>query len=305
MTNTKAGMNYILNPLQNPEFEFKRLLKERAEQATSIIRSETMNPDQRVHDFRTNLKMMRAVLRLMRFNLGEEVYAAENAFYRNIQQELAPLRDSNVRMSTLESLLSLAKNSVDIRLFDKYYADLNSSYSKIRDTFESGEADELAMMKVLERSKKIATIAFSDKSTVAVVAGLKKIYRQGRNLMATAREDPTPENMHEWRKKVKYLWYHVELLKNLWKPVMKGFGKSIHQLSDFLGDEHDLSVLIDDLEEGRYKDEKDLQSVLYFAESRKKSLHEEAFMLGKKVFHESPKKFAGRIGAYWQACILR
>ena len=36
------------------------------------------------------------------------------------------------------------------------------------------------------------------------------------------RADPTVEALHEWRKRVKDLWYHHTLLRELWPPVMRG-----------------------------------------------------------------------------------
>ena len=81
-------MIYRINPLQNPEFEFRRLLREQLELVVSLLKNESLSLDESVHDFRTNLKKVRALLKLMRFNLGEEVYTAENSFYRELQLEL-------------------------------------------------------------------------------------------------------------------------------------------------------------------------------------------------------------------------
>ncbi len=47
--------------------------------------------------------------------------------------------------------------------------------------------------------------------------------------------------MHEWRKRVKDLWYHVTLLQDAWRPVMSALADEAHELSDRLGDEHDLT----------------------------------------------------------------
>ena len=51
------------------------------------------------------------------------------------------------------------------------------------------------------------------------------------------------ESLHEWRKRVKHLWYHHTLLRSLWPPVMEVTGDEAHALSDHLGDDHDLAVL--------------------------------------------------------------
>ena len=51
--------------------------------------------------------------------------------------------------------------------------------------------------------------------------------------------------MHEWRKRVKDLWYHCLLLQDAWKPVMSALADEAHELSDRLGDDHDLAVLLE------------------------------------------------------------
>src|SRR4029453_7447377 len=46
--------------------------------------------------------------------------------------------------------------------------------------------------------------------------GFQQTYRQARRSMALAYAPPTIENFHEWRKGVKYHWYHSRLLRRLW-----------------------------------------------------------------------------------------
>ena len=110
-------------------------------------------------NFRTCLKEIRAFLRLMRFNIGEEIYAAENTFYRELQNEMAPLRDSNVRRTTLESLMALARNSLNIRLFDRYYAILDAEYELIRKEFESGTVAKHTQLQLEEHLAGISSLS--------------------------------------------------------------------------------------------------------------------------------------------------
>ena len=77
----------------------------------------------------------------------------------------------------------------------------------------------------------------------ALEKGLEKTYRRGRREFEAAMEEPTVESLHEWRKRVKHLWYHHTLLRSLWPPVMEVTGDEAHALSDRLGDDHDLAVL--------------------------------------------------------------
>ena len=54
----------------------------------------------------------------------------------------------------------------------------------------------------------------------AVADGLERTYRRGRRDFRAARDEPSVEALHEWRKRVKDLWYHHTLLRELWPPVM-------------------------------------------------------------------------------------
>jgi hypothetical protein len=42
---------------------------------------------------------------------------------------------------------------------------------------------------------------------------LRRIYRRGRKAMQHAQADPTNENLHEWRKRVKDLWHAEQILR--------------------------------------------------------------------------------------------
>ena len=77
----------------------------------------------------------------------------------------------------------------------------------------------------------------------AVCEGLERTYRRGRRDLREARAEPSVEALHEWRKRVKELWYHHTLLRELWPPVMAATGDEAHALADRLGDDHDLAVL--------------------------------------------------------------
>ena len=121
--------------------------------------------------------------------------------------------------------------------------------------------------------------------------------------METALVDPSPEKMHEWRKKTKYVMYQIMLLSEIWKPVMDIAGEELKKLSDYLGEEHDISVLIQKLKEVKYNSKDDISAINVIAQNRKESLYQEAANLGAKVFYESPGRFSRRIIWYWRVTL--
>ena len=50
-------------------------------------------------------------------------------------------------------------------------------------------------------------------------------------------------DLHDWRKRVKDLWYHERLLAPTCGPTVRGHAKELDRLSDLLGDDHDLALL--------------------------------------------------------------
>ena len=73
--------------------------------------------------------------------------------------------------------------------------------------------------------------------------GLKRIYQQGRDAFKTACKRPSPENLHEWRKKAKLLGYGLELIEGLGLRKTSRMIKRATRLSEALGDDHDLFMV--------------------------------------------------------------
>ena len=66
--------------------------------------------DKHIHEARKATKRLRALVRLVRRELGDEVYALENQCYRDAGRRLSELRDATVLVETLDRLVeSLAK----------------------------------------------------------------------------------------------------------------------------------------------------------------------------------------------------
>src|SRR5680860_812625 len=52
----------------------------------------------------------------------------------------------------------------------------------------------------------------------------RRAYKRGRRAYKAALEDPSTENLHAWRRRVKDHWYHHTLLARSWPEPMKTFG---------------------------------------------------------------------------------
>jgi CHAD domain-containing protein len=127
------------------------------------------------------------------------------------------------------------------------------------------------------------------------VEALTRTYVRGRENFKTVLEDPTSEHLHEWRKRVKDLWYQQQLLEELWPGVMKAQAKEAKQLSKQLGEDHDLAVLSEVLRGDRSLDGDELLPLIA---KRRKQLLKQMRRRGRRVYAEKPKHFARRLRRY-------
>jgi CHAD domain-containing protein len=249
-------------------------------------------PVEAVHEARKDMKKLRALLRLVRGELGRQTYARENACFRDAARELAGQRDADVMLETLDRLTYLpAGQAWEVR--KRIQADLDRN----GDDGDRTAAARSAVAILEEARGRVSTWPLERDSFDALAKGLEKTYRRGRREFEAARGEPTVESLHEWRKRVKHLWYHHTLLRSLWPTVMEVTGDEAHALSDHLGDDHDLAVLAAWVEEHGGAGPEFRAAV----ERRRSELQAEAFTLGARVYADKPKAYTRRLKGLWAA----
>jgi CHAD domain-containing protein len=246
--------------------------------------------EEAVHNARKDLKKLRALLRLVRGELGKSVYRRENASFRDAAAALAGLRDADVMLVTLEKLELDEALSGPLRQALEAHRLRTGGGGREQ---AGGEAIEI----LSEARARIVDWPLEDDSFAALEPGLRRMYRGGRRGWRAMQKEPTVEGLHQWRKRVKELWYDHELLRPIWKPVMKAVGDEAHELSDLLGDDHDLAVLLD-----WARNHADAPPELVEAvEMRRRDLQEQAFELGARLYADRPKVFIRRLERLYEA----
>ena len=254
-----------------------------------------------VHEARKDLKKLRALLRLSRDGLGEKTYRRENERYRDAARRLSGARDAEVKLQTLSSLE---------KRFGKVLP--KSAVANLREALERErpeEADENHLDELLRVSAEIAAGRKEIREWVIkrrgwdlIEPGLRRSYRRGRKRMGRARDDPSDENLHEWRKRVKHLWYHLRIVGGAAPGVLDEAADRAHELSDLLGDHHDLAVLADEVRSRAdvFDRGKQRAALLSAIRWRQSELAADAFEIGDPLYAEKSKAFSRRIEAYWR-----
>jgi CHAD domain-containing protein len=274
-----------------------RIARGRIDHALDELRGKSdSSPEETVHEARKDMKKLRALLRLARGELGDKVRRRENAAFRDAGRELAGIRDADVMLATLSDL----EKRYPGELSEKAAGDLRQAVEAHKIRTAAGartQAADAAIEMLKQARRRVSTWPLERDDFEAVEDGLRRAYRQGRSAWRAAEEEPSTEALHEWRKRVKDLWYHCSILRETWKPVMTALADEAHELSDRLGDDHDLAVLLAWAEEhGAGSAELDA-----LVARRRRELQEEAFAYGARLYSDKPKVFVGRIRRWWQA----
>jgi CHAD domain-containing protein len=270
-----------------------RVARGRIDHAIDELRGKTdSTPVEAVHEARKDMKKLRALLRLVRGELGGELYDRENACFRDAARELAGQRDADVMLDTLKGLTSLPPGDA-WELRKRIQADRGRN----GDGGDRSAAARGAVEILREARGRVSDWPLERDSFDALAKGLEKTYRRGRREFDAAMEEPTVESLHEWRKRVKHLWYHQTLLRSLWPPVMEAAGDQTHALSDSLGDDHDLAVLAAWVEEHGGAGPEFQEAI----DRRRGELQREAFALGGRVYAERARAYVKRVRGLWAA----
>lgn len=295
-------MSYRLKRNESVTQGIRRIATEQIDKALAEIDDAQLDRHEKVHCARKRCKKLRGLARLIRPGFSD--YKRVNATYRDAARELSSIRDAHAVIETFDGLVLYFDDGVDPDAFrsirdelvvrrDKTDADRESidhRIARVRAAMVSGR-DEIGSWKP------------AGQGGAAVAGGARKTYKRARRAMAEAADAPTTGAFHEWRKRVKYHWYHARLLERCWPRLIEPWAKEAHRLSDLLGEEHDLAVLHARLLEHpkRYADRRTLQAFSDRGARRRAELRAGAFGLGKFLLFEKPKSMERRLVTYLDA----
>lgn len=299
-------MSYRFAAGQEPAQEIKRVMCEQIDQAMQELTDDNMDRHKGVHQARKRFKKIRALLRLVRHELGN-VYQNENQIFRDLGRQLSQARDAEAMIETFDSLCDTYKNQMRSSGFQAVRKALEQHRQTIVD--EQVDLDkqiETAVDVLQEAKQRVMSWPLHLERYQDLLSELRQTYRDGRKAHAQAYRETTPEHFHEWRKRVKDHWYHVRLLQKTWPDLMQGYGQALKILAELLGDDHNLTVFRQTLlaQPETFGTDRNIQILLGLSEQRQTELRIQAKTLGKRIFAEKSSRFSHRMQQYiaaWQA----
>ena len=301
-------MSYQLEIAEPIDVGVRRIAEELIEDAIARIEAPERDRHETVHEVRKNCKKLRGLLRLIRPQVPD-LYKAENKYFRDAAASLSGVRDATAALESYDSLLAAFAGAVDrqrlaparraLTLHKQHLAADVADLDARLDAF--GERMHDGRQRVSEWRLPTDDPSQDKRGFELLEGGLEKTYRRGRKAMAIAGEKPGIETFHEWRKRAKYLRYHLRLLRPAWPRLLKRTRSEVKTLGDLLGDDHDLAVLKETLAvaTGDNADKERIELLRGLMHQRSVTLRAQAWWLGQRIYAEKPKAFRKRIGCYW------
>ncbi len=266
---------------------FARILAAQLRRSIAVIDDEGESPARRIHAVRRRAKRMRGLLRLARPGFPD--YRAVNRRIRDAAAALSGTRDAAVLRETLAELCRWSGHPMP----DAAAAPVDPQ----------AEATALAGMRValLELQKDLPTWTVEDLDAETLARGMADEYKAGRQTMHQGQQHPDDdEALHEWRKHVKYLSFHLLLLRHALPDSARQI-EAAESLATLLGRHHDLSVLRAALAEGSIDPAEGLDAGFLRAQARLRQhrLVAHAFRLGAPLFARHAKDLRHGIMTRW------
>jgi CHAD domain-containing protein len=281
----------------------RRILAAQVDDAISQLRGEAgTEPAEAIHEARKGVKKIRSALRLVRDEIGDDVWRRENEHYRDVARKLSSFRDAEILVQALDGLGERFGPSARARV-EGLREQLEEENTSSHDDGSVERAMAGAAAELAAGRSRIDVLPLEGDGWELIAPGFHRSYRRGRKRLRAVEEEASVTNLHELRKRVKDLWYQLRLIQDADKPMLGNLADQAHDLSDHLGDDHDLALLREEAQRRReaFASPSHHRHLLEEIDRRRGELQFAAISLGERIYAEKPKRFTKRLKKRWEA----
>jgi CHAD domain-containing protein len=253
-----------------------------------------------VHEVRKKIKELRALLRLLRPAMTRSDYRSCSKPLRKAAGYLSAARDAQVKVNALERLTR--QQGLAPRCFRQFKGMLRGECRQQQGELSQSRTRRSVGRLLNKLRDEFPAIRLKHSGWRALSSGIRHSYREGRCRYQLARKNRGPEQLHEWRKRVKDLYYQIGLLCPVRSQQIEGAVAELDRLGERLGDYHDL-VLISEACATKHLWKQALEeakALKPLVAEQQKELRTRALALGASFYEEKPSAFCKRLGQYWK-----
>lgn len=191
----------------------------------------------RIHDARKRCKMLRALLHLARGGIEAKTRRAGITRWRELARSLGRARDAAVRLESFQGIVSRPGSCP--HLAQMLAADAEAERSA---TLDAALLKRLAA-RVNAGRRAWLRMPLRHHGWRLLEPGVRASYREARQALHLLGDEPSDEALHELRKCVKTLWYHLRLLGKVRPGKLTPLAQALERAGELLGVDHDLAML--------------------------------------------------------------
>jgi CHAD domain-containing protein len=303
--NDGGDRRFELLPGELPGEGLRRIALGQLAEAIELLEGagRTVPTEAAVHDTRKALKRLRALLRLIRRDLGDSAFAREDTVLREAGLRLAGAREAHVMVATLDALLArhprrLARRAGVVRFRDELLAERERAAEEL---LSDGPMRKEVLLQLAGSRERVAAWRLPERAGIGTMQdGLRLTYREGRRRFRRAGggRGGRLRRMHEWRKQVKHLRYAAEILD------FEDLARRTNELAEMLGEEHDLALLAKRIRAASREEKRGAGArgrLLKVIARRRRKLRRRSLALGGRLYRRKPRAFIKRIGRRYES----
>lgn len=293
-------MGFKIKRKERIQRAFHRLGRRQVKKALKQLR----NPDQleALHEVRKTTKRTRALLRLFRASMSNKNYRSCAEPLHEAAGLLGAARDAHVKLHAVVDLMNRFKQELPAREFAPLRQVVSKQCREQKRDLSANKTFSRASRMLKDACREISAVRLNKSGWPPLAKGYKKSYLAGQCAFSAVKKEPTGENFHNCRKRVKDLYYQVGLLKKVQPASIAQANETLESLGRCLGEDHDLVLLTEALrgEQVAFRSTKSPKKLRRVITSRQCELRSKAIALARAFYRQKPSAFCKELGRYWK-----
>jgi DNA repair ATPase RecN len=248
-----------------------------------------------IHDARKIIKKVRAVVQLLQHELGSR---RDRKRLRHAGHLLSPLREADAALATADALCDRDGKELSTETCNEIREILNQRKQRLCDAATHDQAGARAAKALDQIRRSAKDWPWKQVRFPVFSAAIQRSYKKAVRGMSRAREGNTARNFHQWRKRVKTLWYALRLVEKC--APRRRLLADLERLEARLGEDHDLLALRAQLSANRRLATTARARVRVLSEERQAALRRQALSIGARVFKATPRVFIRQLRRQWR-----
>lgn len=280
----------------------KRLADKALRSARNDLRpGKSKDRSEAVHKARKRIKKARALLELVRADVGRE-YQRDKRHLQHAARPLSQERDATILLTTFDDLRRRNRGKLRPQSWIAIRHSLEAAAAEAsrQGLRPASIADTLHVLDIVRDHSR--SWSLKAKGFRALRPGLKRSFARARKALHRTRADHAPDTLHRWRKRVKTHWYQLQLLESVEPRQLRPYLLKLRRLETWLGDYHDLVVLVEHIEKVDLPQaiQDDLGRFRAIVGRRQTQLLNKSQALGDRVYAERRSKYLSWLERPWR-----